>query len=112
MDLKISFLQLLSNCLLTFFLTRRNVGGKNMPWLVFGLQMGHLLVNHLVRTFGNIPLTTIEITAMQMVLCMNLTSYAWSVHDGKNRKADECDEQQRSMRIADEPSLLEFLGYA
>lgn len=113
LGLKASYLQLLANCLVTYYLTCFNVGGKrNMPWIVFGFQMGHLTINHLVRTFGNIPLTTIEITAMQMVLCMNLTTFAWSMHDGKNRKAEECDEQQRSMRIVDSPSLLEFLGYA
>lgn len=83
-----------------------------MPWIVFAFQMGHLTVNHLVRMYGNIPLTTIEITAMQMVLCMNLSSYAWSIHDGKNRKEADCDEQQKSMRITDNPSLVEFLGYA
>lgn len=112
MELKTSYLQLLISCLLTYIITRLNVGQKNMPWIVFALQMGHLTINHLVRSLGNIPLTTIEITAMQMVLCMNLTSYAWSVHDGKNRKEEDCDEQQKSMRITDDPSLLEFLGYA
>lgn len=115
LELKWSFAQLLANCLITYFMTYANVGGKrNMPWYVFTFQMGHLTINHLIRAYGNIPLTTIEITAMQMVLCMNLTSFAWSVHDGKNRTADQCDEQQRSMRITDAefPSLLEFLGYA
>lgn len=100
---------------MTYGLTLYNVGGKEwMPWLIFGFEMGHLTINHLVRAFGNIPLTTIEITAMQMVLTMNLTSFAWSVHDGKNRNEAECDEQQKSMRITSDtfPSLLEFLGYA
>jgi lysophospholipid acyltransferase len=112
MGLKKSYVELLFNLLLTYTITRQNIGGKKMPWIVFALQMGHLTVNHLVRAFGNIPLTTIEITAMQMVLCMNLTSYAWSVHDGKNRKEEDCDAQQKNDRVSDEPSLLEFLGYA
>jgi lysophospholipid acyltransferase len=64
-----------------------------------------------VRAFGDIPLTTIEITAAQMVLCMNLTSFAWSVHDGR-RPAEECDAQQKEHRITEFPDLLEFLGYA
>ncbi len=38
-----------------------------MGWLVFALQMGHLTYNHAVRKFGGIPLSTLEITAMQMV---------------------------------------------
>lgn len=113
LDLPGGYLQLLASTLTTYFVTKHNVGGKAwMPWLVFGLAMGHLTVNHLVRAFGNIPLTTIEITAAQMVLTMNLTSFAWSVHDGKNRTAEQCDDQQRSMRITEFPSILEFLGYA
>lgn len=113
LQLKLSYLQVLANCLITYYITNANVGGaKHMPWIVFIFQMGHLTINHLVRAFGNIPLTTIEITAMQMVLCMNLTSFAWCVHDGKNRKLEECDEQQKSHRITEFPDLLEFLGYA
>lgn len=112
MDLKASFIELLVNCLLTYAITSFNIGKGRMPWIVFTLQMGHLTVNHLVRAFGNIPLTTIEITSMQMVLCMNLTSYAWNIHDGKNRKEADCDEQQKAMRLTDSPSLVEFLGYA
>lgn len=113
LDLPFGYLQLLASTLTTYFVTKHNVGGKAwMPWLVFGLAMGHLTANHLVRAFGNIPLTTIEITAAQMVLTMNLTSFAWSVHDGKNRTAEQCDDQQRSMRITEFPSILEFLGYA
>lgn len=113
MDLSGGYFQLLASCLTTYLITKYNVGGRAyMPWLVFGLAMGHLTINHLVRAFGNIPLTTIEITAAQMVLTMNLTSFAWSVHDGKNRTAEQCDDQQRSMRITEFPSLLEFLGYA
>lgn len=69
--------------------------------------------SHLIRAYGGIPLTTIEITAAQMVMCMNLTSFAWSVYDGR-RQEDKLDAQQKEHRVpADEfPSLLEFLGYA
>lgn len=67
--------------------------------------------SHLIRAFGNIPLTTIEVTAAQMVLCMNLTSFAWSVHDGR-RKEEDLDAQQLEHRVVEFPSLLEFLGYA
>jgi lysophospholipid acyltransferase len=68
--------------------------------------------SHLVRAYGNIPLTTIEITAMQMVLTMNLTTFAWDVYDGQMRSEEECDAQQKSQRITQMPGLIEFLGYA
>lgn len=68
-------------------------------------------LSHLYRALGNIPLSTIEITAMQMVLTMNLTSFAWSVYDGQMRKEEDCDSQQKSMRIEKMPSLIEFFGY-
>ena len=48
---------------------------------------------------------------MQMVLTMNLTTFAWDVYDGQMRTADECDEQQRGQRITEMPGILEFLGY-
>lgn len=49
---------------------------------------------------------------MQMVLTMNLTTFAWDVYDGQMRSEQECDEQQKGQRITEFPSLLEFLGYA
>lgn len=70
-----------------------------------------IAISHLYRALGDIPLSTIEITAMQMVLTMNLTSFAWSVYDGRIRRESECDPQQKSMRISRMPSFLEFLGY-
>ncbi|CAO1632355.1 unnamed protein product [Parajaminaea phylloscopi] len=111
LDLRLGFAQLLGTSLLTYFLAKYQVGGKRMPWIVFWAEMGHLTVNHLVRAFGNIPLTTIEITAMQMVLTMNLTTFAWDVYDGQMRTAEQCDEQQKGQRITEMPSIIEFLGY-
>lgn len=49
---------------------------------------------------------------MQMVLTMNLTTFAWDVYDGQMRSEDECDTQQKASRITSMPNLLEFLGYA
>lgn len=83
-----------------------------MGWLVFVLQMGHLTYNHAVRKFGGIPLSTIEITAMQMVAVMNLTTFAWDCYDGQIRTEEQCDEGQKKSRITKMPGLLEFLGYA
>lgn len=48
---------------------------------------------------------------MQMVLTMNLTTFAWDIYDGQMRKAEDCDEQQKSQRITEFPTIIEFLGY-
>lgn len=105
------FLQLLGSALATYFICMFKVGGKNMGWLVFALQMGHLTYNHAVRKFGGIPLSTLEITAMQMVAVMNLTTFAWDCYDGQVRTEAECDDSQKKSRITKMPSILEFLGY-
>ncbi|PWN44769.1 MBOAT-domain-containing protein [Ceraceosorus guamensis] len=115
LNLHHGYLQLLGTSLITFALTKYNVtiSGVKMPWIVFGVQMAHLTVNHLIRAYGGIPLTTIEITAAQMVMCMNLTSFAWSVYDGR-RQEDKLDAQQKEHRVlsSEFPGLVEFLGYA
>lgn len=111
LNLYSGFLQLLGGALLTYAICTFKVGGKNMGWLVFGLQMGHLTYNHAVRKFGAIPLSTIEITAMQMVAVMNLTTFAWDCYDGQIRTEQQCDDSQKKSRITKMPSLLEFLGY-
>lgn len=111
LNLYSGFVQLVGSALLTYFICLYRVGGKQMGRLVFGLQMGHLTLNHAVRKIGGIPLSTIEITAMQMVAVMNLTTFAWDCYDGQHRSAEQCDEGQKKTRITQMPSLLEFLGY-
>ncbi|PWN54093.1 MBOAT-domain-containing protein [Violaceomyces palustris] len=112
LQLRWGYLQLLATSLATYYICLNRVGGRRMGWIVFGLQMGHLTCNHIYRQFGNIPLTTIEITSMQMVLCMNLTTFGWDCFDGQIRSQEECDEHQKKTRITQMPSLLEFLGYS
>ncbi|CBQ70814.1 conserved hypothetical protein [Sporisorium reilianum SRZ2] len=112
LNLYSGFLQLVGSALVTYAICTFKVGGRNMAWLVFALQMGHLTYNHAVRKFGGIPLSTLEITAMQMVAVMNLTTFAWDCYDGQIRTAEQCDDSQRQSRITKMPSVLEFLGYA
>lgn len=64
-----------------------------------------------MRQFGNVPLTTIEISAMQMVLTMNLTTFAWDCYDGQIRSEEQCDTSQKANRVTAMPTLLEFFGY-
>lgn len=52
-----------------------------------------------------------EISSMQMVMVMNLTTFAWDCYDGQRRPVEELDAWQRKARITKMPSLLEFFGY-
>lgn len=104
-------LQLVCTALVVYLLVKFRVGGARMPWVVFVVQMGHMTFTHLYRQIADIPRTTLEISAMQMVLCMNLTMFAWDVHDGE-RPIEQCDEEQRQARLERLPSLLEFYGSA
>lgn len=103
-------LQLLASALATFFIAKFE-RSKNMPWIVFGVVMGHLFINHIYRTLNKVNWGDFDITGPQMVLTLKLTSYAWSIWDGR-RPAEELDKGQMAARITKEPSLLEFLGYA
>ncbi|KZP15136.1 MBOAT-domain-containing protein [Athelia psychrophila] len=105
-----AFLQLLGSVLGTYLIAAF-VKGPNMPWIVFGFTMGHLLINHIIRAHYNISYETFEITGPQMVLTMKLSTFAWNVWDGR-RPAADLDKWQTEKRITEYPSLLEFLGFA
>ncbi|KAG8757310.1 lysophospholipid acyltransferase [Serendipita sp. 396] len=102
--------QLLACALATYFIAKID-RSKNMPWIVFAGVMGHLFINHIYRTLNKVTLDDFDITGPQMVLSLKLTSYAWSVWDGR-RSVNELDKGQVAARIVKEPSLLAFLGYA
>lgn len=44
---------------------------------------------HVRRTFGLVPVESIEISGSQMVLVMKLSTFAWNVYDGR-RKLEVC----------------------
>ncbi|WFD34976.1 hypothetical protein MCUN1_001822 [Malassezia cuniculi] len=102
--------QLLATALLVYVMVKFRIGGKNMPWFVFVVQMSHMTYTHIHRQIADIPRTTLEISAMQMVLCMNLTTFAWDCYDG-GRPIEKLDAEQAAVRIEKLPSLIEFYGY-
>ncbi|EJD00976.1 MBOAT-domain-containing protein [Fomitiporia mediterranea MF3/22] len=102
--------QLLGSVLATYFIAK-NVKSSNMPWIVFFIVMGHLMVNHVIRAMFNLSYETFEVTGPQMVLTMKLTTFAWNVYDGR-RPEKELDKWQLEKRVAEYPSLLAFLGYS
>ncbi|KAJ7162609.1 endoplasmic reticulum protein [Mycena crocata] len=110
LNLYSAFFQLLASVLGTYCLTRYYNGPK-MPWIVFTFVMGHLTINHVIRSIYNLSYETLEVTGPQMVLVMKLTTFAWNVHDGK-RPAADLDKWQMAKRVTQFPSLLELLGYS
>lgn len=70
-----------------------------------------MLASHIIRHLDETSTDEIEITGSQMVLCMKLISFAWSVYDGQ-RPVEELDATQKSTRIEKVPGLTPFLGYA
>ncbi|KAI0047280.1 MBOAT-domain-containing protein [Auriscalpium vulgare] len=110
LNLRGAFLQLLGDVLATYFIAA-NVRGPNMPWIVFGVLMGHLTINHIIRALFAMGYETFDITGPQMVLVMKLTTFAWNVWDGR-RPQEDLDKWQIRMRVVKYPSILEFLGYA
>lgn len=103
--------QLVATSLVVYLIAYFRIGGKHMPWVAFAFEMAHMLCTHLARQLNDVPLTTVEISSMHMVLCMNLTSFAWSCYDGQMRSVKDLDETQRASKITQMPSLLEFYGY-
>lgn len=67
--------------------------------------------SHVIRHIQKTSLDVIEITGSQMVLCMKLISFAWSVYDGQ-QPISALDATQRKSRIESVPGLIPFLGYA
>ncbi|KAF5357589.1 hypothetical protein D9758_007471 [Tetrapyrgos nigripes] len=103
-----AFFQLLVDVLVTYYLGKSH--SPNMPWMVFGFALGHLMINHIIRIFYGFGYETIEVTGPQMVLVMKLTTFAWNVVDGR-RPAEDLDKWQTAKVVRRYPSLVEFLGY-
>lgn len=100
-------LNVFGSALFTYFMAGR-YRGRQMPWTVFGVVMGHLLISHWIRYMW--PSDAVEISGPQMVLTMKLTTFAWNMYDGQ-QELESLDESQKETRIPKLPSLLEFFGY-
>ncbi|KZV75106.1 MBOAT-domain-containing protein [Peniophora sp. CONT] len=111
LNLRTGTLELLGDVLVTYFLARGMKNRKNMPWIVFWVNMAHLTYNHVMRVVMHKENEPFDITACQMVLVMKLTTFAWNVYDAA-RPEEELDSWQNKMAVREYPSILEFLGYA
>ncbi|KTW27345.1 hypothetical protein T552_04154 [Pneumocystis carinii B80] len=83
--------------------------GKSMPVFVFIFLMGHLSVNHFYRQFFNID-SSMDVTSIQMVLCMKLSALAWNIYDGQQNLLT-LTQKQKEYSLKEVPSLLDYLGY-
>ncbi|EPY50263.1 membrane bound O-acyltransferase [Schizosaccharomyces cryophilus OY26] len=98
---------LLFDALFTYF-TATLVRTSYMPWMVFVVILSHTFYSHVCRYFY--PSGGSDITASQMVLCMKLTAFAWSVHDGRQPE-NVLSDYQKQRRLTKMPSPFFFLGY-
>ncbi|WVW84013.1 hypothetical protein I302_106040 [Kwoniella bestiolae CBS 10118] len=109
LEMRTGMLHLLFSITGTYIIAA-TINGKNMPWISFTFVMGHLLYNHIHRHIIGTSASAIEITGSQMVLAMKLTTFAWNVHDGKQR-TENLDASQLETRLTKLPDPLAFLGY-
>ncbi|KAK4049456.1 Lysophospholipid acyltransferase [Microbotryomycetes sp. JL201] len=112
-NLRWGLVQLVMDSVATWLIVKWGVKtkqGRMMPWIVFVVAMGHLTLNNINTFVHKVDRDNIEITGSQMVLCMKLISFAWSVYDGQQPDA-ELDATQRSTKISKVPGIIPFLGY-
>ncbi|GMM39065.1 lysophospholipid acyltransferase [Saccharomycopsis crataegensis] len=96
------------------YLITRYIRTPYMPWINFVFCMGHLASSHLKSQFFIDEVYNpdiIDVTGAQMVLVMKLTSFGWSVQDGRN-PTDELSTFQKSKIIKKHPNLINFMSYA
>ncbi|KAF9990217.1 lysophospholipid acyltransferase [Mortierella antarctica] len=86
------------------------VQGKWGPRLVFLGVMLHMSVSHLLRQFHDYRGYKLDHTGPQMILTMKLTSWAFSVYDGR-RNPKELSRYQQDHAVLSFPSLLHYLSY-
>ncbi|KAG0202152.1 lysophospholipid acyltransferase [Mortierella sp. GBA30] len=86
------------------------VQGKWGPRLVFVGVMLHMSVSHLIRQFNDYRGYKLDHTGPQMILTMKLTSWAFSVYDGR-RNLKELSKYQQEHAVPAFPSLLHYLSY-
>lgn len=113
MNLFSGFFTLFVATMVTYCITRY-VRSPYMPWINFVFTMAHLATNHLKAQFfntGPYDPNAIDITGAQMVLVMKLTSFGWSVQDGRT-PSKELTSHQRAKIVKKHPNLINFISFA
>ncbi|KAJ3223117.1 lysophospholipid acyltransferase [Clydaea vesicula] len=100
---------LISPCLV--YLLSLKFRTKNFfPILIFAISMGHVSYRHFHSQFLSPSTLAFDGTAPLMVLIIKLSSFGWCLHDG-TKPDKELSAEQRALKIAKMPTLLEYLGY-
>uniref|UniRef100_A0A915Q706 Uncharacterized protein n=1 Tax=Setaria digitata TaxID=48799 RepID=A0A915Q706_9BILA len=77
---------------------------------IFIFAMGYLVFLHWYRWY---ILTTysLDVTGPMMILVQKITMLAFSLHDGRVKKAEELDDMQKKEALISVPDMLSFLSY-
>lgn len=79
--------------------------------MVFWWTLAYLSYLHLYRMYFDWLGWNIDITASQMMITIRLSSMAYDLHDGTQRRVEELSEIQKRDKINRLPSMLEFFSY-
>ncbi|ABN67625.2 predicted protein [Scheffersomyces stipitis CBS 6054] len=110
LNLRSGLVTLLISATGTYFITRY-LRTSSMPWVNFIFLMAHLCYSHLhTQFFVTFDQTKIDITGAQMVLVIKLSSFGWSVYDGRQPK-DLLTSYTASRAIKKHPNILPYIGY-
>ncbi|TKR58627.1 hypothetical protein L596_030049 [Steinernema carpocapsae] len=77
---------------------------------VFVFSMGYLAYMHWYRFF-HLKTYSLDVTGPMMVICQKITTLAFSLYDGKEKKREELNEIQKREAITDLPPLLDYLSF-
>ena len=94
----------------TYFITKY-VKLPSMPWLNFVFLMLHLAYSHIHAQFtSEADKSKVDITGSQMVLVMKLSSFGWSLYDGRYG-GESLTPYTKARAIYRFPNLLSYMGY-
>ena len=105
-----AFLELLSLCLVVYFLGF-TVGTMRIgPLVIFTAALCQMAYLHLENQFWKVGDTTyVDYSSMMMVLLIKLSSFGYNIYDGAH--PENLNEYQLKKSIKKYPSVIEFLGY-
>ncbi|KAI8805568.1 MBOAT, membrane-bound O-acyltransferase family-domain-containing protein [Cladochytrium replicatum] len=79
-------------------------------WTHFAIVMCWLVSNHFYYQVITTEKSRFDDTIPMMIVCIKLTSFAWSLHDG-TKASEDLIEELRDCAVRVNPDLLEYLGY-
>lgn len=79
--------------------------------LVFIFGMGYLCIMHIYRQYYDYGGYSLDITGPLMILTQKVTSIAFAMHDGMQKKDQDLNPDQKIMKIKTTPTVLEYFSY-